>query len=150
MVHGNEIEGHTQNIVRLALAGIVLVILATVLMGSVDVGTTSPNMRGEWNVHVNAQPTACNGSGRRRLDLYVDAEGILVKKPGATAGEGLRAGVNGNELFFEVTYTNQAGTETVERVDLTLQDGVMTGASTYTEFNGLTKCSASADVFATR
>ena len=77
MVHGNEIEGHTQNIVRLALAGIVLVILATVLMGSVDVGTTSPNMRGEWNVHVNAQPTACSGSGRRRLDLYVDAEGII-------------------------------------------------------------------------
>jgi hypothetical protein len=150
MVYGNENETVSKNKLQLGVAGALLLAVATVLMGSADLGTTSPAMRGDWSVVVDAAPSECGGGGRRRFDLHVDAESVHVTKPGATRGEGLRAAVSGNDLFFEVSYTNQAGLETVERVELTLRDGIMTGQSTYTELAPSTSCSARAKVFGTR
>ena len=136
--------------VRIAVGSTLTLMAAAALMGSVDVGSTSRAMRGEWEVHVDAAPTECDGSGRRRLELTVSEEGIVVSKPGAVQGEGLRAVVDGQRLRFDVRYTKPSGVETLETVELHLEDGLMTGTSAYTEIRGADTCSATATVLATR
>ena len=150
MIEEQEIAGQTRNKLKLAVASVLTLAAAAALMGSVDLGSTSPAMRGDWDVHVDAASTECNRSGHRRLDLRVNDEGIVVTKPGALEGEGLRAFVNGKDLRFEIRYTNAAGVETVESVELHLEDGVMTGTSAYTEIRDPETCSATATVVATR
>ena len=145
-----KVTEHTPNAIRIALSTIALVLLALSLMGAADLGSTSPGMRGRWSVVVDASPTACGGSGRRRFDLSVERDGIRLEKAGATGGEGLRAVANGREIRFDVSYTNPSGVETLESIELELDNGVLTGTSTFTDIRGNDTCSASASVLGTR
>ena len=147
MVSSEEIGGYK---VKLIAAAIALFGVAAVLMGSSAPGATSPALRGEWSVYVDPAPTACAGSGRRRFSLTVEPDSIVVTKVGAVDGEGLRAVAEGNELRFDVRYTNAAHVETLESIVLGFQDGVMTGTSSFTEIRADETCSATAPVFATR
>lgn len=147
MDYKNDCQEYVSNQVRIGVVAAVLAVVAILLMGSADLGATSPVMRGVWDVHVD--PTGCGG-GRHRFRVDVGADSVHVTKPGATTGEGLRATANGNDLSFEVVYVNRAGFETIERVELVLSDGIMTGTSAYTMMDGLVTCSGVARVFATR
>ena len=147
MLSSVEIGGHKVKLIAAALA---LLGVAAVLIGSSAPGATSPALRGDWSVYVDPAPTACGGSSRRRFSLSVEPDGIVVTKVGALDVEGLRAVAKGNELRFDVRYTNAAGTETLESIVLGFQDGVMTGTSSFTKIRGDETCSATAPVFAVR
>jgi hypothetical protein len=147
MLSSVEIGGHKIKLIAAALA---LFGVAAVIMGSSAPSATSPALRGEWRVYVDPAPTACEGSGRRRFSLTVEADSIVVTKVGAVDGEGLRAVAKGNELRFDVRYTNAAGVETLESIVLGFQDGVMTGTSSFTRVRADETCSAIAPAFATR
>lgn len=147
MLSSIEIDGHKVKLIAAALA---LFGVAAVLMGSSAPGATSPALRGQWHVYVDPAPTACGGSGRRRFSLTVEPDSIVVTKVGAVDGEGLRAVAKGNELRFDVQYTNAAGVKTLESIGLGFQDGVMTGTSSFTKVRADETCSAVAPAFATR
>ena len=148
----NSIIGEKDNNkgVRLVTGAVGVLLLPLPLTGSADPGSTSPGMRGEWRVLVDGAPNDCGRSSRHRLAATVNREGIEVRKAGAITGEGLRATVDGRDLRFDVVYTSPSGLERLESVRLHLENGLLTGTSSYTEIRGEETCSGTASALGVR